>query len=135
MRHVLFGRPLRRSFCGLLLMIGLVGCGPTELPYTDNSKDPAAFGNTIKQLVTDAVADARRSREPYDQIRLISNAINVDRQPVGEFAPVYEQLKSAADELADACESADGPVADMDKKLDDLLAMAERLPGETKTTN
>lgn len=121
-------------FHKLLLFVSatclLSGCGSTELPYNDNSKDPELFAKTIKQVVVDSVADARKSREPYDQIRLISNSLTGTGQPVGDYGPVYDRLKAAAEQLVVACEQADGPTSDMKMKLDEIVAIANELPGD-----
>jgi hypothetical protein len=121
---------LRILILSMSLLHTIAGCGAPELPYNDNSKDPELFAKAIKQVVVESVADARKSREPFDQIRLISNSITGKGQPVGSYGPIYERLKAAAEQLADACEQADGPVPDMAKKLEELLAIANELPGD-----
>lgn len=120
----------RTMILSLSLACAFTGCGSPELPYNDNSKDPELFAKTIKQVVIESVADARKSREPFDQIRLISNSITGKGQPVGSYGPVYDRIKAAAEQLAEACEQADGPTPDMAVKLDEILAIANELPGD-----
>lgn len=108
----------------------LSGCGGSELPFNDNSKDPELFARTIKQVVVDSVADARKSREPSDHIRPIADSITGTGQPFGDYGPIYDRLKTSAEQLAEACEQADGPTSDMKTKLDERLAIADELPGD-----
>lgn len=116
------------SFC-LVVTLALTGCGGSGVPFNDDSKDTEKFAILIKQVVAESVADARKSKEPFDQIRLIADAVKGNNKPVGSHAEIYNRLGMAATELADACERADGPTPDMGKKLDELLAIADELPG------
>lgn len=115
----------------VLLVAAAIGCSASStLEYTDHSQDPERFARLVKQTVVEVVADARKSIEPYDEIRLIAQSVDGDNKPIGPYGDVYDRLRSLADELADACELADGPTADMNRKLDELLAIADELPGE-----
>ena len=118
---------ITRSF--VLTLICLAGCGGSSVPFNDDSQDTEKFATLIKQVVAESVADARKSKEPADQIRLIADAVKGDNKPVGAYGEIYSRLGAAANELAEACERADGPTPDMSKKLDDLLAIADELPG------
>ena len=40
-----------KLFLGLGLFCSAIGCGPGELPFTDNSKDSVAFALSMKGLV------------------------------------------------------------------------------------
>lgn len=124
---------LRWFFPSLLVAcLSLVGCGSSGVPFNDDSQDTEKFAVLIRQVVAESVADARKSSEPADQIRLISDAVRGGNKPVGQYGEIYQRLGVAANELTEACERADGPTPDLGKKLDELLAIAEELPGSSE---
>ena len=131
----------RVEYCvSAMLLAAMCGCsrGPA-IAYTDHSRDPEAFAATVKQLVFVAVADARTSPEPADDLASIVGVF-ADRMddgslPLGEYVGVYQELFSLARDLHDACETIDGRPADLAPRLDHLLEVARRLPGDVPVVN
>lgn len=119
-----------RLFLCLSVLI-FVGCGQSgQRPYTDHSRDPAAFALDVKQVVVNSVEDAKTSREPEDEISNIVDLLDdLSRQPTGDYRETYDQLLSLAREIHAACEAANGRPADLSARLNDLLALADQLPG------
>lgn len=119
-----------RLFLCLSVLI-FVGCGQSgQRPYTDHSRDPAAFALDVKQVVVNSVEDAKTSREPEDEISNIVDLLDdLSRQPTGDYRETYDQLLSLAREIHAACEAANGRPSDLSARLDDLLALADQLPG------
>ncbi len=122
---------IRFALCATIVL--LLGCGQGNgVPYTDHSRDPEAFALTIKQMVLDAVEDARRSPEPAESVDGIVAAFDgrLHSLPVGDYRPIYEELLSVASELYEEAERIDGRPEDLDQRLDELAALAEQLPGD-----
>lgn len=114
----------------LTAVMTCAGCGRTERPYTNHSQDPQAYALDVKTLVLDHVMIARKSREPADQVRLIVMELeDSPKRPVGEFNQTYAEMLTAAQSLLADCEQADGRPNGLEKRLDELAAMAESLPG------
>ncbi|QDU19471.1 hypothetical protein [Urbifossiella limnaea] len=125
----------------LVLSLGLVaaalapGCGSSEKPYTDNSKDPDLYAQDVKQIAVDAIQRARRSREPADQLQTIVTEIegqSANNRPVGSHQPVYTELLTAAKQLQGDCNKANGRPADLSTRLDGLKKIADKLPGQVQ---
>jgi len=111
----------------------LSGCGPSEKPFTDNSKDPDLYAKDVKQLTLDAVQRARRSSEPADQVQTIVTEIegqSANGRPVGSNKPVYDELLVAAKKFVEDAKKADGKPANVSSRLDELKKIADKLPGE-----
>jgi hypothetical protein len=119
----------RLVFC--LSVVMLLGCGQSsQRPFTDHSRDPEAFALDVKQVVVDSVADARTSREPEDQVSNIVNMLDdLSGRPTGQYRDTYDQLLSLAREIRAACEAANGRPSDLETRLQELLALADQLPG------
>jgi hypothetical protein len=125
-------RVLASLFLASLL---LPGCGKSERPFTDNSKDPDLYAQDVKQIVLDAVQRARGSREPADQLQTIVTEIEsqpVNNRPVGSHKPVYDELLASAKALMADCQKAGGRPADLSSRLDALKKIAEKLPGQVQ---
>lgn len=100
------------------------------MPFTDHSRDAQAYATDVKTLVIDHVNLARRSKEPADQVRLIVNELeDFSNRPFGEFKEVYSQLLEESQSILSACEAVDGRPNGLEKQLESLLAIAEKLPG------
>lgn len=115
-----------------VLTLGLVGCGGgSSVPYTDNSQDAEALARNVKELIVNAVADARKSKEPQDHIaNVVAATAPKPGKPTGSFEGTYAQIHTAAEQLVEACERAGGPTPDLKQKLDELLKLADALPGD-----
>ncbi|MFO0797454.1 MAG: hypothetical protein U0804_08240 [Gemmataceae bacterium] len=113
-----------------------LGCGPSEKPYTDNSKDPELYAQDVKQIAMDAIQRARRSREPADQLLTLATEIEGqggNNRPVGQYQPVYAELLGATKSLMDDCRKSNGRPGDLSTRLDSLKKIAEKLPGQVQT--
>lgn len=111
------------------IAIALVGCGPSELPYTDNSKDSAAFARDIKQIILNSAEDIVRSPQPADTIRVIVQSLSeLDACPTGDNLKTYEQLHKLAADLLQQSEK--GKSADLAGKVNEIVDLANTLPGE-----
>ena len=108
----------------------LSGCGPKELPYTDNSLDPLAYGRDVKILVATAARQAKGSTEPIDFLAPLLTELEKTDRPVGEFRAMYEDLRSRVKELVGDCEKSGGRAANLAGRLDELVKIAQALPGE-----
>jgi hypothetical protein len=124
-----------RLFSLLLASLLLLGCGSGK-PFTDNSQDAELYAQDVKQIAYGAIAKARRSREPADQIRTLVREIEQqgpNRRPVGPHRPTYEALLAAAKPLMEECEkAAGGKAANLASRLDSLQKIAEKLPGKVQ---
>jgi hypothetical protein len=120
-----------RYFLMLLSLLALAGCGG-EQPYTDNSRDPAAYAKDVKHLVLESVEIAKKSSEPADQILTIVTELKQSgERPVGEHKATYDQLLEKANALLSACQSAsNGKPANLTQSLEELAQIAQTLPGE-----
>lgn len=109
----------------------LIGCGSSELPFTDNSRDSLAFSKSIKELVLNTVERTKKSARPADAIRGIVLAVSeLDACPVGDHMEIYKRLHSAAAALLAECEK--GKPSNLEAKLEELAKIAEGLPGDLK---
>ncbi len=121
----------RLALCVAVTLV--VGCsGGNGVPYTDHSRDPEAFALTIKQMVFNAVEDARESPHPAESLDGIAAAFEggLGRLPVGDYRSVYEELYSVASDLYEEAERIDGRPADLETRLHELVALADQLPGD-----
>jgi hypothetical protein len=116
--------------CSLLALVSLSGCGPKELPYTDNSQDPLAYARDIKQLVVSAARRAKGSSEPVDFLSPALLELKRTDRPVGEFRSVYQELQKRLDQLVRECEQAGGKAPNLSAQLDELIKLAQKLPGD-----
>ncbi len=101
-----------KSGCLLLsalsLVVPLTGCGPAELPYTDNSQDPLAYARDIKALVAQAARQAKTSQEPIDYLAPVLVELKQTDRPLGQSRRVYEELRSRLEQLIRDCQRAGG---------------------------
>ena len=117
-----------------LLAAALTGCGGTEEPpFTDNSRDPAAYARDVKTLVLRAADRLKGSpEEPATQVTELVNVLRLyPDQPVGEHEATYAALLKTGEELQALYEKTpSGKPAGADEKIAELVATAEKLPGE-----
>jgi len=119
----------------LMAPLLLTGCGSSERPFTDNSKDADLYALDVKQIAFSTVTMAKRSREPADQIQILVGEIEsqeANNRPVGSYKPIYAELLAAAKPLLEDCKNANGKPANLAVRLDALKAIAEKLPGQTQ---
>ncbi len=124
--------PRAPAFLFLASLLPLLGCGKSEKPFTDNSKDSDLYAQDVKQIAVEAVQRARRSREPADQLQTIVSEIegqSANGRPVGSHKPTYDELLTSAKSLLEDCQKAGGKAPDLSSRLDRLQKIAEKLPG------
>jgi hypothetical protein len=56
-------------------------------------------------------------------------------RPVGEFRRVYDELRSRVEQLVRDCERAGGRAPNLSGRLDEVIKLAQTLPGEVPTAN
>jgi hypothetical protein len=115
--------------CCLGMAAMLAGCGPSELPFTDNSKDADAFGRSIKVLVLHTAEELKTSKQPADALRAIVQSLSeLDACPTGEYLPIYQEMHKLTSDLLSQCETGKQP-ADFQSKLAAIAEKAKGLPG------
>jgi hypothetical protein len=101
------------------------------MPYTDHSRDPQAYARDVKELVLLHAAEAKRSNEPGDDIRPVVDYLNSNgRRPTAEHQETYEALLAKAQDILEQCDAVGGRPAALESALDELVRLAESLPGE-----
>ncbi len=119
------------TFCGLLLSVALIGCGASELPYTDNSKDSASFALDIKRIILSSAEDIKKSPQPADTIRVIVQSLSeLDACPTGDHLKTFQELHTLSSALL--AKSENGKPADLTAKLKEIVDLANTLPGDVK---
>ena len=112
-----------------------MGCGTTERPFADNSKDADLYALDVKQIAFGTVARGKRSRETADQIQVLVTELESlasNHRPIGTHAPIYADLLSAAKPLLEDCKKANAKPANLVSRLDALKLIAEKLPGQVQ---
>ena len=113
------------------LICTTLGCGPRELPYTDNSKDSVAFALSMKGLVLNTTENIKTIKEPADALRGIVAALSeLDVCPTGEHLKTYQEIHTLAKALMTDCEK--GKPAGFDGRIKEIADLANKLPGNPK---
>lgn len=124
-------RQISKLLLAALLAAMIPGCGPAEEPFTDNSKDTAAFAQSIKQLVLSSAERIKTSKQPGDDVRVIAQTLaELDIAPTGEHLATYQELHKLASALADASET--GKPSNFQSQMNAIVELANKLPGEVK---
>lgn len=125
--------PCATIFCSLCIMHW--GCSRDSRPYEDHSRDARRYALNLKQMVYDVVKDAVTAREPADIIWPLVLELEQNNSPRGEFAEIIDQLRQHVTDLHISCEKTpNGRPADLQSRLQHLIALAEKLPGEAQMT-
>ncbi len=127
---------MKLNYQSLTMLTGVVllsGCGRMELPYTDNSRDPMAYAQDIKTLVASAARRAKRAQEPADYLGPVALELQRTDRPVGDFRTTYNELRTRVDQLVRDCERAGGRAPNLSGRCDELIKLAQSLPGEMPT--
>ncbi|HUP78044.1 MAG TPA: hypothetical protein VM260_05720 [Pirellula sp.] len=121
-----------KLFLGLgLLLLSTQGCGPSELPFTDNSKDSAAFALDMKTLVLNTTTHLKNSKDQAATLNGVVSALSaLNASPTGEHLKTYQEIHSLASALMAECEK--GQPTGLDAKLKAIADLAEKLPGDAK---
>jgi hypothetical protein len=120
----------RRRFVWTLVAISLVGCGQAEPPFTDNSQDPLAYARDVKAQVQSAVRQSRSSSEPADYLDPLVTELKRTDRPLGESRAIYDDLRTRAEQLVADCKSAGRSAPNLSARLDELMKVAQSLPGD-----
>jgi hypothetical protein len=111
--------------CGLLS-----GCGSSGPVYTDH-KNPELYAEDVKRVVLTQAAEARKSKEPADDLGpVVAELEGHASRPQGDYAELYATLLSKSLELQQACAAIEGRPSDLNSRLDELVELAQQLPGE-----
>jgi hypothetical protein len=107
-----------------LVSVAALGCGGPGPPPPE-TKDPAVYARTIKQAVNAFVTEAKSdlATAPKQAAILLETLEVYKGQPVGDHEAIYAELTARCRELANA------KGADVQKKLNDMAALAQKLPG------
>jgi hypothetical protein len=112
----------------VLILAFFAGCGPAELPYTDNSQDPLAYARDIKAQIQSAVRQAKSSSEPLDYLDPLLTELQRTDRPLGDSRPIYDDLRQRLEQLVADCKHAGRNAPNLNSRLDDLLKVAQSLP-------
>ena len=124
-------KPFAFFICLAFLMLSTLGCGPRELPFTDNSKDSVAFALSMKGLVLNTTENIKSVKEPADALREIVAALSeLDVCPTGEHLKTYQEIHTLAKALMNDCEK--GKPAGFDGRIKEIADVAKKLPGDPK---
>ena len=121
-----------KAACLFFGMMLLGGCGKEEvIPPAEDLRNADVYGSSIKSqalfLLTQAKRYPTRTAEIGTQLsELLEDS---EKRPVGEHAAKYKGLRDGAQELKSLAEKSS---PDVKKKLDELQALAESLPGSVK---
>jgi hypothetical protein len=102
-----------------------LGCGGSGPPPPE-TQDSSAYALRIKRTIVEFVAEGKQNptAAPKEAAVLVETLEVYKSQPVGEHEAVYAELLERCRQLS----SASG--ADVRKKLDELAALANKLPGQ-----
>ncbi len=117
-------------FLGLgLLLCSTTGCGPRELPFTDNSKDSVAFALDMKTLALNTTTHLKNSKDQAAALSGLVSALSaLDSSLTGPHLETYKEIHSLASALMAECEK--GKPAGLDAKVKAIADLANKLPGE-----
>jgi len=120
------------SFSCFVFFLVTCGCGPAELPFTDNSKDSEAFAKTIKGLVLNTVERIKDSPQPADSLRQVVLSLSELKDcPTGSHLATYEDMFKLSSALLKDSEK--GKPTDFKPRLAEIADLAKKLPGEVIT--
>jgi len=124
---------MRSSWCILTVVLIATACGCSgrgPAAKKAEGEDPAEYARATKQQVLQFVQMANENmKSAGGQAEALLERLQVHTtRPVGENKTIYEQLTQTCKELVDAAKRSPGS-ADVKKKVDELAALANKLPG------
>jgi hypothetical protein len=123
--------PFRVWVLILIGAVGFVGCGPSELPFTDDSKDTTAFAKSVKSVILNVAEESKTSKQPADSLRAVVQTLSeLDACPTGEHLKTYKEVFEIASDLLARVEK--GKPSDFQSKIDSMVKLANSLPGDVK---
>jgi hypothetical protein len=113
-------------FAAVSLVLFISGC-KRETQADLDAKDPAVYARSIKEDVKQFVQESKQNpRSVKDQAPLFLEKLEAyPSHAVGDNGPIYEELTKKCKELVEAASRS----GDVRKKLDELAAIANKLPG------
>jgi len=124
---------LQRLAFGLIALVVFPGCGSKAepIPAGDDLRNPDVYGSQIKSRAVAWLNQAKTHPDRAGSIALQLNELveDYERQPIGDHGAKYKGLRDGAIELK---KLADNSSPEVGKKVDELLALANSLPGELK---
>ena len=109
----------------------LAGCSPAEPPYVDSSQDPLAYSRDVKAQVQSAVRRAKSASEPLDHLDPLLTELKRTDRPLGDSRAIYDDLRQRVEQLVADCKSAGRAAPNLNARLDELLKVAQSLPGDS----
>jgi len=123
---------MRFQFLIVVVLAMSTGC-ESEPPFVDNSVDPGAFALDVKEVILNHSSIARTSAEPADSVSVIEESVsNLDGSPTGDHRSTFEKILSTSKGLLKECQSSARNPPSLHAKLDELVKLAQTLPGDVK---
>lgn len=116
---------------GVLLLGCFVGCQDNSV--VDHSRDPDRFAESVKELVSITVADARESGEPADALSALVEELSDEElsyRPTDGYLEIYKEIQSIALSSYERAEAVDGAPPGLEDDLNRMVDLAEGLPGD-----
>ena len=112
----------------LLVSLGFLGC---TAGGEDQTEDPAAYALDVKTQVTQMLNSARRNptNAAFNVGALVGILDDYESQPTGDHEQIYADLLAGCRELKQMYEQSAGG-GEINAKIDELLALAGKLPGD-----
>jgi Txe/YoeB family toxin of Txe-Axe toxin-antitoxin module len=113
----------------LSLALAVVGCS-SKSTMKSEGQDPAEYARATKQQVLQFVKSAKENPKSArgDAEALLERLQVYTSRPVGDNQAIYEQLVKKCQDLISTAKRSPGS-GDVSKKLDELAALANKLPG------
>ncbi len=115
----------------LVLSAMIAGCGG-QPPGTDDSGDPLAYAEEVKNMVLDGLQLAKKGPRELgvDRVHVLRDALSqFPERPVGEHRATYEALLNDLDQLISMYRES-AQANQINSKIDETIARAETLPGQ-----
>jgi len=119
--------------CSIALLSA--GCGPAELPYTDNSQDPLAYARDVKVQIASAARHAKSSNEPLDYLAPVLQELKRTDRPLGDSRAIYADLLTRVEQLVADCTKSGRNAPNFSTRLDEIVNLAQSLPGDAPTSS
>jgi hypothetical protein len=123
----------RRLALAMSALVLLCGCGKKNepIPAAEDLRNPDVYGSEIKSRAVALLNQAKGSPNRAGELALqVSELVeDYEKQPIGDHGAKYKGLRDGAAELK---KLADNSSPEVGKKIDELLALANSLPGEQK---
>lgn len=123
----------RRLAIAMSALLVLCGCGKKHepIPTAEDLRNPDVYGAQIKSRAVAWLNQAKTFPDRAGSIALQLGELveDYEKQPIGNHGAKYKGLRDGAAELK---KLADNSSPEVGKKIDELLALANSLPGDQK---